>query len=147
MRYNIEYSNFKQKGGDTKIILIGGILLFSLIMGIIFYNFSYKKKKNRVNLCDTRKDESKPDSCINCDYGYKNVGLNDQCCDDKETNCNVIKKGDSTAGAICDTRNKQGTKDSCLDCRYGYIKKGLNDWCCQKFEEKIVIKLIQMQMD
>jgi hypothetical protein len=139
-RYNIKYSNFSQKGGTVGSLLIFSVVIV-IVVGLGFFGYKqygeYIKKSKEGKLCDTRKDESKPDSCMNCDYGYKNVGINDECCNEKEaSNCNVLKSGDSTAGAICDTRNKQGTKNSCLDCRYGYRRKELNDWCCQKFEEK-----------
>ena len=97
---------------------------------------------NGDNMCDTRKKDDQPDSCLNCTHGYKRKGLNDICCTEKEkSECTQIKVNpDGTrsysnkGGSKCDTRKDKYKVDSCKNCEYGRIKKGLDDWCCQKHE-------------
>jgi hypothetical protein len=86
------------------------------------------------NICDTRRDKSQKDSCMNCKNGYRWNGINDTCCK-KGEKCNKMSPGDSVPGKICDIRISSGKTDSCSDCLYGYRKKGLNDWCCQLHEK------------
>ena len=58
---------------------LGGIFggIFGAIGGAVK---GIEEKVLGKNICDTRKDKSQKDSCMNCEHGYRWNGINDTCC-------------------------------------------------------------------
>ena len=100
-------------------------------------------KHTRNEVCDTRKDADKWDSCKICEYGYRKAAFNNDWCCREDENCpngNVhwkpplVHSRNEKCDSRTDTKKCGSSCDACLLCKYGTTKVGADHWCCRQDE-------------